>query len=69
MMPKSKIEKDAPTLAFKLVRAGSLQVYRMQETQNVQALEPEVGGFVHVDYLALAEHHMKDTRSSRTHAL
>ena len=41
----------------------------MEQTQSPQDLEPEVGGVVNVDYLTLAERHVKDARSLRAHAL
>ena len=47
---------------------ASLRAYSMEQTQNFQALETEIV-VVHVDYLTLAERHVKDARSSRTHAL
>ena len=47
----------------------SLRAYSMEQTQSPQDLEPEVGGVVNVDYLTLAERHVKDARSLRAHAL
>ena len=46
----------------------SLRAYRMEQTYNVEALERDIV-FVYVDYLTLAERHVKDARSSRTYAL
>ena len=47
---------------------NSQRTYSMEQTQNVQDLECDIV-FMHVDHLTLAERHVKDARSSRTHAL